>query len=352
MKKIGSLLGLGVLTLLLGACGAPGRGSAAQTPAVREFFAMDTFMSVQVWGAGGEAAAAALQTETVRLEGLFSRARAESDITRLNARAGDGTQVPLSPETVQVLAAAGEVRRAVGGTFDVTVAPVMDLWGFGAGGTGCRVPDPQALSRCLALVDGGKLETGDGWARLEEPGMEADLGGIAKGYTAGRLVELLGEYEVSSALLNLGTSTIAAVGARSDGTPWRVALRDPRQEEGQIMVLALSDRILSTSGGYERFFEADGSIYHHILDPRTGWPSGSGLLSVTVVAEDGALSDALSTALYVLGPEAAVDLWRTAGDFECVLCQTDGVVLVTEGLEDQMTFGGEDYGYTCEIVRR
>ena len=120
-------------------------------------------------------------------------------------------------------------------------------------------------------------------------------------------------------------------------------------------VLSLTGQTASTSGGYERYFEEDGVVYHHIIDPATGWPADSGLLSVTVVSANAAQADALSTACCVLGPEGALDLWRAGSGldpFELVLCRTDGTVVITEGLEEGMTFHGEEGGYVCEIARR
>ena len=132
-------------------------------------------------------------------------------------------------------------------------------------------------------------------------------------------------------------------------------MKDPQDTQNYICVLSLSDQTASTSGGYERYFEEDGAVYHHIIDPATGYPADTGLLSVTVVSENAALADALSTACFVLGPEEALELWRTGGGldaFELVLCRTDGTVVVTEGLEEGLTFHGEEGGYVCEIARR
>lgn len=337
-----------ILLLSLSGC------SPAGGEAVQEFFAMDTLMRVQLSGPKAEAAVQAAVAEVNRLDRLLSRTGEDSDVARINAHAGDGGEVTVSQETAVLLAQALEASAATGGAFDVTIAPVMDAWGFGTSEAELRVPAQDELSALLPLVDSGALhvDTTRNTARLDAPGAELDLGGIAKGYAADRLMALLSGYDVSSALLNLGSSTIAALGTRPDGGPWRIALRDPQDEDGQLLVLALSDQVLSTSGGYERFFEADGVVYHHILDPETGMPARSGLLSVTVVSDQGAEADALSTALYVMGPEQALGFWRTRDTFECILCLDDGTVLVTEGLEDAVTFKGDVNGYTCEIVRR
>lgn len=335
--------------LLLSGCTAP---QAEETE--RTFFAMDTVMQVRIFGDGGDEAAQSVCGEVQRLEGLLSRTRPESDIARLNQAAGDGAWVSLDGETAGLLDLAQAYNTETGGAFDVTIAPVMDAWGFGTSEEAYRVPDPEELAALLPLVDSGLLtvDRENGSARLETAGMEVDLGGIAKGYAADRAKAVLEEAGISSALLNLGTSTVCLVGSKPDGSPWRIAVRDPADETASLGTLSLTDCNLSTSGGYERYFEEDGVVYHHILDPETGYPAENGLLSVTVVTEEGCRADAWSTALYVMGAEEALSFWRQSEDFECILCRSDGTVQVTEGLEEAFTAEENGNGYTFEIVRR
>ena len=144
----------------------------------------------------------------------------------------------------------------------------------------------------------------------------------------------------------------SAIGGKLDGSPWQVAVKDPQNTSEALCVLSLSDQTASTSGGYERYFEQNGVIYHHIIDPKTGYPAQSGLLSVTVVSSNQMLADALSTALFVGGEEDALAFWRSRDDFELVLCTEDNRVIVTEGLEAGYRPAGEERGYTYEIARR
>lgn len=335
--------------LMLSGCTAPKTEETERT-----WFAMDTMMQVRVLGDGGEEAAQAVVDEVQRLEGLLSRTQEESDITRLNRSAGDGTWVALDSETAGVLSMAKTYAQETGGAFDVTIAPVMDAWGFGTSEEDYRVPEQGELAELLPLVDSGLLTLGaDGAsARLERSGMEVDLGGIAKGYAADCAKAVLEEAGITSALLNLGSSTVCLVGSKPDGSPWRIAVRDPADEAGALGTLSLTDCNVSTSGGYERYFQADGVTYHHILDPETGYPAENGLLSVTVVTQEGSRADAWSTALYVMGADKALAFWRQSEDFECILCRDDGTVLVTEGLEGAFAAEEGENGYTVEIVRR
>ena len=215
------------------------------------------------------------------------------------------------------------------------------------------MPSAAALSAALALVDSTQLEV-DGaasTARLLQAGMEVDLGAVAKGFAAGEAEEALRAAGVERATIDLG-GNVTVIGTRPDGDPWRVAVKDPRNTDGYLCILELEDVTLSTSGGYERYFEEDGVRYHHIIDPETGYPADSGLLSVTVVTANHVLADALSTALFVAGPEEALDFWRSRDDFELVLCTDDDRIIVTQGLEDAFQLYDQDGGYTYEIARR
>ncbi len=164
--------------------------------------------------------------------------------------------------------------------------------------------------------------------------MAVDLGGIAKGYASDRLAELFAADGVSSAMVSLG-GNVYVRGTKRDGSLWRVAIEDPNDTAAYLGVLSLQDRFIITSGGYQRYFERDGVTYYHIIDPKTGDVARSGLLSATVVSDNGTMGDALSTALFVMGREKAVQFWRTSGlDFDMVLCDDSGHVYYTEGLKE------------------
>ena len=173
-----------------------------------------------------------------------------------------------------------------------------------------------------------------------------DFGGIAKGYTSSRIMDIYKDNGITSGLVNLG-GNVQALGTKTDGTKWKIAVQSPDDTEDYLGILSVQDKAVITSGGYERYFEQDGVTYHHIIDPKTGYPAENGLVSVTIVSSDGTLADGLSTSLFIMGEEKAADFWREHKDeFDAILMSDDGTLYVTEGLEND--FSTER---TVEIIR-
>ena len=167
--------------------------------------------------------------------------------------------------------------------------------------------------------------------------MEIDLGGIAKGYTSSRVMEIFKEQGIKHGLVSLG-GNVQALGSKADGKPWRVAIQNPESDLDYLGILDIEGKCVITSGGYERFFIEDGVRYHHIIDPRTGYPADSGLLSATIISEDGTLADGLSTSLFIMGKEEAEKYWRAhPGTFDYILEDTDGTLYVTKGAAGLLT---------------
>jgi len=280
---------------------------------------MGTAISHQAHGGRWQEALEAARLEAMRLEGLFSRFREGSDVWRLNRAAG-GEMVAVAQETFRVLERASEFSRLTEGYFDVTVAPLSDAWDYRR----ALAPGEDEIARARALVDarGLVLDRRKRAARLARPGQAIDLGGIAKGFAGDLLMELFRRYGVRSALSNFGGG-VSALGARPDGSPWRVGIRHPRGE-GLIGAVSVENGAVVTSGDYERCFFSGGKRYHHLIDPRTGRPAANGLISVTVVASSGLTADALSTAAFVAGLERGLRwIGRTRGA---------GAVLIDEGM--------------------
>ena len=318
MKRFLILLFL-CLSLLLSGC--------AGKEASREFFAMDTVMQLRAYGPQAAAALAAAEQEIYRLESLLSCQDPAAELARCNA--GCGT---VSEETAALIQTALDLSAATGGAYDPTLYPLTLAWGFSGGPY--RVPDEAERASLLAQTGAVHVHA-DGCRVRLDAGTQLDLGGIAKGYTAGRVRQLLQSAGVRAAIVSLG-GNVAAIGKKPGGGDWIVGLQDPLDPGSYFGTVAVTDACVVTSGGYQRYFEQDGVRYHHILDPKTGCPAASGLQSVSVVSQDDTLADALSTALFVMGLDDGAALYR-AGTlaFEAVFMTDDGAVWITPGLAGQ-----------------
>lgn len=316
-----ALAALLLLALPAGCAPVPAQPTAEDT-----FFAMDTVMTLRLYGGGDGALLDEAEGRVKELEALWSVTDEGSEIYALNHTGA----AELSRPTAELLDTALGMCGRTDGALDISIYPVLRAWGFTTGEY--AIPDDGAIAALLPLVDYTRVGR-DGGAYASLPsGMEIDLGSVAKGYTGDELSRLLKGSGVTSAMLDLG-GNIQAVGAKPDGSPWRVGIRDP-EGDGNVGVVEVTDKAVVTSGGYERYFEEDGVRYWHILDPKTGRPARSGLASVTVVGESGVLCDALSTALFVTGLDGALAHWRQHRDFEAVFVCEDGSVTITAGLED------------------
>ena len=250
----------------------------------------------------------------------------------------------VQPETRALLERALTLSDETGGTFDMTVAPLVALWGITSDAP--RVPSQEEIDALLPLVGGAHVHMDD--AVTLDAGCAVDLGGIAKGYASQQVADILRAHGVTSAVVSLG-GNVYVCGSKPDGTPWNVGIQDPAGS-GYAAIVSLTDRFAVTSGGYQRYFEAaDGTVYRHILDPRTGRPADSDLLSVTIISDDGTAADAYSTALYVMGEQEAVSFWRAHGGFELILITADGRLLYTPGLSDAIT-KPEDCAYDFQLL--
>ena len=308
-----------VLCLPLLLCGC------AQRSAEREFFAMDTVMQLRAYGPEAEAALAQAEAEIYRLEGELSCRDEHAALSRLN-EAGGGT---AGEETAALLQTALTLCEKTGGAYDPSLGALSQVWGFSTGVY--RVPEPDVLAAAMQC-SGAKHVKLDGCAVTLENGVQLDLGGIAKGYTAGRVRAMLRDAGVTSAIVSLG-GNVAAVGKKPDGSAWTVGLQNPDEPEAYFGTVSIEDACVVTSGAYQRYFEENGVRYHHILDPVTGCPAESGLKSVSVVAKDDTLADALSTALFVMGLDGGAVVGNRGGlCFGALLVREDNRVCSTPGL--------------------
>ena len=213
----------------------------------------------------------------------------------------------------------------------------MQAWGFPT--QEYHVPADATLKEKLILADASKVNYDKDTRKIsfDRDGMEIDLGGIAKGYTSAQIMQIYQDCGVTSGLVNLG-GNVQTLGCKTDGSKWKVAIQSPDDTEDYLGILEIENQAVITSGGYERYFEEDGVTYHHIIDPATGYPADSGLISVTIVSDDGTLADGLSTSLFIMGEEKAAQFWKENSEkFETIMETADGKLYVTEGIADSLT---------------
>ena len=320
------VVGLGLLgTAIWFNLGAGGSGYTLTT------YSMGSYVQQTVYGSGREEAAQAASTAVAELEGLISWRVEGSDISRLNQAAGTDF-LQIAPQTWDILHTAQEVCQASGGAFDITIAPVVELWGITSDHP--KVPTGEELARAMALLglEDLVLDEEACTAYLARPEMKIDLGGIAKGWTADQLRERARELGAERGYVSLG-GNLMIVGERPDGDPFKFGMRDPQGDASEYLgTVTLADGFtMATTGGYERYFEEEGVRYHHVLDPRTGYPADSDLLSVAVISQDGTLADYLSTTLFVQGLEAAKAA-ANSGDYALVMVDKENRVWISGSL--------------------
>lgn len=288
------------------------------------FLSMDTVMSLSVYGPDSEELAEEARRLILSVEQELSASLSQSVLSGAN-REG---RADFSPETARLLRFSLDFSRRTGGAFSPLMGPIMKAWGFT--GEKNRVPPQEELKALIPLTEVSQASL-EGTTLTLKKGAQLDLGAAGKGFAGDRAAGLLRSRGVASALLNLG-GNVQTVGLRPDGRPWRVGVMAP--EGGLLGVLETGEGAVITSGSYERFFtDADGTLYGHIIDPSTGTPPRSGIVSATAVGTSGTLCDALSTALFVMGPDRAADFWRKSGeDFGFILLTEEPAFYVTENI--------------------
>lgn len=331
--KIRALPVIFILGMLLTLCTGCGRKTE---PEHCDFFCMDTVMQVSVYPKSRnksdlEAARNALadaEREVFRIDAFLTDAMGSMTGEEKNAMEPD---VLRDPEFSALLGRALSISEATDGAFDPTIYPLVGAWGFYS--RNYRVPDDEELEALVETIGWEKVHTSPVLPVL-------DLGGIGKGYAASILKDALKEHGMTSAILSLG-GNISLLGSKPDGTNFTVGIQDPEDENRYFATVSVSDTAVVTSGSYERYFEQDNVRYSHIIDPKTGRPVDHSLLSVTVITPDDVLADALSTALFVMGRDGAVEFYRRGiYDFDMILMEKDRSITITEGLESVFNTNG------------
>lgn len=303
-------------------CSCSGDNTVSETKenkCQKEIFAMDTIMEVTIYGSNASQAMNDAAALIQRMDKTFSVTNPESDVAKLNR--SDGTPVAVSAETYELIKKSIEISEDTGGLFDISIYPIVKAWGFTT--ENYRIPTEEERKAELAKVDYRKIKLLTENKVQIEPGMEIDLGAVAKGYLSQQLMELLEEKEVEAAIVSLG-GNVQALGKKEDGSSFVVGITDPSDGSSLYGTIQVEDKAVITSGIYQRYFEKDGKKYHHIMDRRTGMPADNALASVTVISEDGVKADALATALYVMGEEKAKIFQENHPEIQVILIRKDG----------------------------
>lgn len=340
-----------VFILLVAICGGCTNQSHQVQEYARENFIMDTLISIKVYSSDAELGRKALEeafAEFTRIGKLTDRFAARnlanpeiSDVYRINQNAGL-KPVQVSEDTLVMLMRSNYFAHLSEGAFDVTVGPLMDLWGFGQ--DQYYVPTYRELKSRLALVgyDAIVLDQAKRMVYLPEKGMEIDLGGIAKGYATDMAVQKLRQMGIESAIINAG-GNVYALGTKPDGTPWLTGIQDPRNANKIIAVIQAKDMAVVTSGDYQRYFIRAGVRYHHILNPLTGKPVQE-VISTTITAPSATDADVLSTTLFVLGPEAGAEFIQQFPNADTVFVDNQREITLSPDIHKQIKFmGGSGY---------
>jgi thiamine biosynthesis lipoprotein len=271
--------------------------------------------------------------EMTRLEKLMSHNIPGSEISKINAH-GNEAPVPVSAEVLQVIERGIYWGQRSEGMLDISIDPLQKLWQFDEEHK--AVPPQEDLALAVSRVDFQNIKIADRKIQLKEVGMSLHLGAIAKGYAVDRALELLARAGLKNALVNAG-GDLAAIGGPKDGLPWKIGLQHPRKPEAVIAELDLSSGAVATSGDYQKYFILDGTRYHHVINPRTGWPAAE-MVSATVIAKNTMDADALATAVFVLGVEKGLALIEKIPEAEAMLVMSSGEFRISSGLKNKPGF--------------
>ena len=346
MRKIikGILLVIAVFTLIFLCYNESKYKSAEET-----FISMDTVMSINAESKDIGIKLKNLKSIIVDIDSDLSRTNKNSLIYKLNHSVRHSAG--FDEDTVKLIEEAEYINDITDGLFDISIGPVMDAWGFTADTQ--RVPEEAALENALSKVGMQHIHLKNNILSLDS-GCEIDLGGIAKGYALEKSKDFFLEEGIRRGIVYMG-GDILAYGSKSFGKPWIIAIQEPETgKSGSLGTLSVIDSYILTSGNYERCFTEDGVRYHHIIDPRTGYPADSGLASVTIVSgineAYGPMCDALSTALFIMGKDKAIEFWQNHSElFQMILVSDNNEVFISKGLQNRFT-PSENSIYTYEII--
>lgn len=308
------------------------------------YFIYDTVVKVKVFGENAN-------NQTLKdignlledLDDKMNKDKVGSEIQKINAAAGTSA-VQVSKELYDLIALSLQYGDQTNGFFDIAIGPLVDLWQIGS--EGAHVPKQDEITTAMTLTNYKDIELNEKEhsVKLLHKGMVLDLGGIGKGYAAEQIKAYLLEHGLTSALINMGSSSIITVGNKVDGSDWILGIQNPDQSRGNSLgTITLNDEVINTSGVYERFFIQDNVRYHHIFDPRTGYPIQNGLESVTIIGKDAVEAEALTKGIFVMGVEEGLKYIESLDGVEAIFIAEGQKIYATSGLKDRLKISDTSY---------
>jgi len=323
-------------------------GNNKKSYITKEFYSLGTLNQLKVYGRNAEKSIEEAIDKLNEIDIKMSVFKENSEISKLNRYSGKKPQI-VSRDTYRVIEKAIKYCSLSKGAFDITIRPIVALWGIGK--ESAHIPEIKEIKEKLKLVNYKNivLDENSNSVFLKNEKQEIDVGGIAKGYAADEVKNILTKNKIKSALINLG-GNIVVLGKKVDGTPWNVGIQDPFRPRGEfVLTLSLINKSVVTSGNYERYFEQQGKKFQHIMDPSTGYPSESEILSATIISDYSIDGDGLSTGVYIMGIHKAVKLIEETKGVEAIFITKSKEIYVTSGMKDNFTLTKDEFLYKNKI---
>jgi thiamine biosynthesis lipoprotein len=347
MKKHLKYIILSILLIsslaLLGSCTKSSQSSEANNePIDRSELLMGTVISVKIYDSNDESILDEVFNKVKDLESILSINEEGTLIDKINEASGVNP-VEVDEDTYYVLEKGLEYGKISGGRFDITIGPLVKLWSIGLEGQ--KLPTQEEIDSKIPLIDYNDLVLNDknNTAFLKREGMIIDLGGIAKGYTADIISDMLTERGVNSAIIDLG-GNILAKGKKVNGDLWKIGIQNPDAERGgTVGIIKVENKSVVTSGIYERYFEENGVRYHHLLDPKTGYPYENNIAGITIVSDKSIDGDALSTTVFAMGIEDGLNFVNSQEGIDAIFVTKDNKIYLSEGIKDNFELSNNDF---------
>lgn len=319
-------------------------GNYEKTPSIRSFYILGTIVQLKVFGRNAEKAIDEVIERLNDIDDKMSIFKDYSEVSKINKNAGKAAQI-VSEDTYLLIKDAVKYSKMSEGAFDPTIGPIVKLWNIGT--ETAAIPDENEISEKLKLVNHNDIILNDDnhSVMLSHQGQSIDVGGIAKGYAADEVKKIFLKNHIKSAIIDLG-GNIFVMESKENNEPWKVGIQNPFEPRGKYVgIISVKDKSIVTSGNYERYFEEAGKKFHHIIDPRTGYPSESRIISATIISDKSIDGDGLSTGVYIIGLDKAFKLIESLSGIDAIFITDDKKIYSTSGIKDNFVLQNNDFIY-------